>query len=79
MATHWLAFVSTGNPNPRGDADPPPLPPHASTTTAWPRYTSARDENLVFALKSAGGVYVKTDYRKDECDYWDTLPGGPDA
>ena len=90
MATSWLSFITSGDPNPRDDfGDPNPRDDFgdhalltsrtdASVTTAWPPYTRAQDNNIVFALKSAGGVHVESKYRKDECDYWDTLPGGPD-
>jgi hypothetical protein len=33
---------------------------------------------MVFALPAAGGVRPEVGYRQRQCDYWDTLPNGPD-
>eukprot|EP01046_Picozoa_sp_COSAG06_P008924 COSAG06_NODE_457_length_15473_cov_68.819240_3_plen_473_part_00 len=33
---------------------------------------------MVFALPAAGGVKPEVGYRQRQCDYWDTLPNGPD-
>ena len=71
-------FNPNSNPNPNPNPDPNPNP-NPNPNPTWPPYTLTQDNNMVFALESDGGVTVESGYRKTECDYWDTLPGGPDS
>ena len=59
-------------------ADPQTADSQTAAPTVWSPYTRAQDNNLVFALQSDGGVKMESNYRQQQCDYWDTLPGGPD-
>lgn len=64
---YLLSFYKHGDPNAERDKGAP----------EWPEY-SAAGQNVAFALPDAGGVYVEQNYRQQECDYWETLPDGPD-
>ena len=67
MAKHWISFIKHGDPNVERKAG----------SIEWPQYRTGTDENIIFALVSDGGIQVDTAYKKAECDYWDTLQGGP--
>ena len=66
-AAYRLSFVRHGDPN----ID------RLESSAYWPAY-GPRDESLVLALEDVGGIHVERGYRKSPCDYWETLPYGPD-
>ena len=68
VGAFWNSFVKHGDPNQERLASAP----------AWPDYKQS-GAAMAFALPGDGGVSVVQDYRKPQCDYWETLPGGPDA
>ena len=78
MASRWIAFAGTGDPNNRslaGDDEPAwsgcPATARASAA-AWPSYDAGKDLTLRLAMcdlsteVSAGRGY--------ECDFWDQFP-----
>lgn len=56
MAKYWVAFGTTGKPNPQG------LP-------SWPAYDQG--EQMHFEAGS-GGIRTKANVRQEACDFWDT-------
>jgi para-nitrobenzyl esterase len=52
MTVYWTNFAKTGNPNARGEL-------------AWPRYTAADEETLVFGNE---GLFIERDYLKERLD-----------
>jgi carboxylesterase type B len=67
MRGYWTSFVKTGDPN---------IARHKGSPT-WPAYTDQSQASLAFANNADQGVHIQFKYRHDECDYWDTLAGGP--
>jgi hypothetical protein len=80
MVRHLLLFVASGDPNGKA-AGTTPSPPLAT----WPPFVvsgAGAGQNMVFALEETGGgggIRVEQGYRQAACDYWETLPGGPDG
>lgn len=68
MLSYWISFYRTGDPN----------AVRASGAVHWPAYDASERLNLAFALGDDGGVYVESEYRQEECTYWETLNGSPD-
>jgi para-nitrobenzyl esterase len=66
-AAYRISFLRHGDPN----VD------RLESSPEWPTY-SERDESMVLALEDAGDVHVRRGYRRAPCEYWETLPGGPD-
>ncbi|KAH8734211.1 Alpha/Beta hydrolase protein [Ilyonectria robusta] len=61
MSKMWVAFIHDTNPN---------LGKGSSEAVAWPRYTLAQPDNLVFDVNRTGLSYVaEDDYRKSEISY----------
>jgi len=58
MEYNWGNFATSGNPN-------APFPP----TVTWPQYNTAADQDILFATPSS----VESNYRKQYCDFWDTI------
>ena len=61
-----MSFITHGDPNVAKDP----------TSPVWPDFKEA-EVNIAFALPADGGIHTESDYRKEQCDYWDTLAGGP--
>lgn len=75
IATYHASFVKHGDPNTARLAGSP----------AWPHYHphgqlggAATGASLALALPTYGGIRSEFGYRAVQCDFWDTLPGGPD-
>ena len=89
-AQYRISFIRHGDPNtdrlPSSPEWPRTYP--QSTNRAPYGYRGKRGSekggegaggvSLVLALEDAGGVHLEVGYRGAQCDYWDTLSGGPD-
>jgi hypothetical protein len=73
---YHTSFARHGDPNVQKSPDAPDWPPFDNDTSSLG--SSHGGVSLVFALPAAGGVRVENGYRERQCDYWDTLPDGPD-
>ena len=69
MAHYWISFYRTGDPNKERLPGSP----------EWPRYNTQTDTAIVFSLPEDGGIRGEVGYRKEQCDYWQTLAGFPGA
>ena len=78
MASYLASFAQHADPNPG----------RRSGSPEWPRFNATAGgggggggggANLLFALPAAGGVRAEWGYRRAACDYWQTLPNGPDG
>ena len=67
FASYIISFYRSGDPNQDTAPD----------AVTWPTYKGARS-SMSFALPDNGGVKVEANYRGSQCEYWETLPGGPD-
>ncbi|MBK8256600.1 MAG: carboxylesterase family protein [Polyangiaceae bacterium] len=56
MMGYWFRHAQKGNPN-------------GAEMLAWPEYTTATDENIVFDLT----LSTQANLRQKQCDFWDTV------
>ena len=69
---YFTSFARTGDPNTE----------KATGAPEWPAFnptSGGGGENMIFALPAVGGARAEAGYRGAQCDYWETLPGGPDG
>ena len=76
IARYHTSFARHGDPNVERATDAPLWPAFGNNTVS--SNSTGGGVNLVFALPIDGGVRPEVGYRQKQCDYWDTLPNGPD-